>query len=307
MSLLNSFVDSFICVGFSSVNGVTVEPESKNNGSLFTSSLQPSVLAIVSGDCAMYPQSRGSEFIDPSYPPINRSSSQSSAISGVSSGRSTPLSTFNSSLKTQNQHIIPAQFNNLPFFCFPDGVQATFQRENEKIHHLVFTQAEGKRSYALALTFQQAFTLKTDKPDDDGTYQIDDVKVSAINIRRSSVSKIPVAVDKQKIDSQPSPPPTPTPTSTKTRSRKMPSSFHYSDTNSTNKSRSPSSNDSNSTNRSRSISSNDINPTSKSRSTSSNNTNSTSKPRSTGSNDTSKQAPSYATPTFSSYQKKFVV
>jgi hypothetical protein len=243
MSLLNAFVDSCICVGFSSERGITLDSESKNNGSsFFTSSLQSSVLAIVTADRAMYPQSRGSECIDPSYPPINQLSSQLSTTSSISSGRSTPVSTFNTSIRSQKQHIIPGQYINIPLFCFPDGVRATHQRENKKIHHLVFTQEEEKRSYGIALTFQQEFTLKTDKLDDDGTYQIDNVKISTINTRRLSISKIPVAIEKQKIVSQPSPPSTPIPTA-KARSRKIPSSFHYADTNSTSKPRPSTSND----------------------------------------------------------------
>jgi hypothetical protein len=243
MPLLNAFVDSFVCVGFSSERGLTLDSDSSNDGFLFTSCLQPSVLAIVSSDRAMYPRSSGSEYIDPLYPPINRTNSHSLTTSSDSSGRSTPLSSVNGGIKTQKQHSIPAAFNNLPLFCFPDGVRATYQRTNETIHHIVFTQEEGKRSYALALTFQQPFTLKTNKPDDDGTYQIDDFKLPPVLARRSSVSKIPVAIDKHKIV-PPTPPPATTPTPpVKMRSRKMPSSFQYGDTSSTNKSRSSSSTD----------------------------------------------------------------
>ncbi len=78
MPLLNAFVDSFVCVGFSSECGLTLDPESKNNESFLTSYLQSSILAIVTDDRAIYPLSGGSEFIDSSYPPISRLSSHSS-------------------------------------------------------------------------------------------------------------------------------------------------------------------------------------------------------------------------------------
>ncbi|CAF0784526.1 unnamed protein product [Rotaria sp. Silwood1] len=236
MPLLNSFVDSIACVGFTSERGLKLDPEFKDNGSFFTSNLQSSVLAIITADRAMYPQSRGSEFIDPSYPPIGYPRSRSFSARSTSSDRSSPVSSLATGIRTQKQHMVPARFNNLPLFCFPDGVRATHQRENEKIHQIVFTQEEGKRIYALALTFQQSFSLKTNKPDDDGIYQVDDVKLSTSNPRRPSVSKIPVAIDRQKLaspSSSPTSPSSPSTSATKTRSKKMPSSFHYSDPNST--------------------------------------------------------------------------
>ena len=238
MPLLNAFVDSFVCVGFSSERGIALDPESKDNGSLFTSFLQPSLLAIVTADRAIYPQSRGNDFIDPSYPPMGRSNSRSITASSGNSGTSTPLSSGGFGLRTPKQHLIPAVFNNLPLFCFADGVQATYQRENERIHHIVFTQEDGKRSYAIVLTFHQSFTLKTNKPDDDGIYQIDDVKLSTLNARRTSVSKIPIPIDRQKIVT-----PTPSTTPVKTHSKKIPSSFHFSGTLSSSKARSTSSDD----------------------------------------------------------------
>jgi hypothetical protein len=240
MPLLNAFVDSFICVGFSSECGLTIDPESKNNESIFTSDLQSSILAIVTGDRAIYPLSRGIEFIDSSYPPINRLSSRSSLGQSISSGRSTPSSALTSSIRTQKQHTIPAAYKDLPFFCFPDGVRATHQREKEKIHHFVLTQDE-KRTYALVLTFQQQFSLKTNKPNDDGVYQIIDVKSSTINAGGLHRSKIPVPIDKQPKIVLPSPPPTPAPV--KMRGRRMPSAYRNADTNSANKTRSPSAHD----------------------------------------------------------------
>jgi hypothetical protein len=220
MPLLNAFVDSFVCVGFSSECGLTLDPESKNNESFLTSYLQSSILAIVTGDRATYPLSRRSEFIDSSYPPISRLSSHSSEGLSTISDPSTPISLLGSSIKTKKQHMTLAAYKDLPFFCFPDGVRATHHPEKEKVHHFVLTQ-DGKRSYALALTFQQQFTLKTNQPDEDGIYQINDVKSSTPNTRTSSVSKIPLPIDKQKIDSPPS---TSSPTN-KERSNKMPSSY----------------------------------------------------------------------------------
>jgi hypothetical protein len=141
-----------------------------------------------------------------------------------------------SGIKIQKQHITLAAYKDLPFFCFPDGVRATYHPEKEKVHHFVLTQ-DGKRSYALALTFQQQFTLKTNQPDEDGIYQINDVKSSTPNTRTSSVSKIPLPINKPKIDSPPS---TSSPT-VKGRSNKMPSSYPTPDTNSGKQARPPSS------------------------------------------------------------------
>jgi hypothetical protein len=241
MPLLNSFVDSFICAGFSSELGLTLDPESKDDGSIFTSYLQASILAIITSDRATYPTSRDNESIDPSYPSVRRLSS--SSVQSFSSGRSTPSSFLNSGTRTPKQPMIPIAYKDLPLYCFPDGIRATYEREKEKIHHFVLTQG-GKRQYALVLTFQQSFTLKTNKPDDDGVYHIKDVKSSTQHTRPAIISKIPVAIDKQKPIS-PSTTPTPSPTATpvKARSKKMPSSFHNADANKLNKTRSGSSQD----------------------------------------------------------------
>lgn len=234
MALLNSFVDSIVCVGFSSERGLKLDSEAKDNESIFSSPLQPSLLSIVTATYAMYPLSRDVELIDPDYPPIDRTNSYSSTTSSTGSDRSTSASLIATGTRSPKQSIPPA-YNNLPLFCFPDGVRATYQKENERIHHIVFTQEEGKRIYALALTFQQSFTLKTDKPDEDGVYQIEDYRSPASTLRRSSVSKIPIAIDRQLSA-------TSTQSSTvKIRSKKMPSSFQYAtDTSSNTRSRSSS-------------------------------------------------------------------
>ena len=233
MSLLNAFVDSFVCVGFSSERGLTLDPESKSDASIFTSNLQPTVLAIITNDRATYPPSRGDESFDSSYPPLNRLTSRNSLVLSSSSGSSTPSSFIATGLKSPKQQILLTGYKDLPHYCFPDGVQATYQREKEKIHRFVLTQ-DGKRSYALALTFQQAFTLKTNKPDDDGVYHIDDYKLPTQNSKRSSSSKIPVLIEKQKTTASS------TPVAEK-RSRKMPSAFPKVDTSSANRARSTSS------------------------------------------------------------------
>jgi hypothetical protein len=266
MPLRNAFVESIVCVGFSSERGLKPSSDIKSDASLFSSFLQPSLLAVVTADRAIYPQSRSNDFIDPNYPPMSRSNSQSFTRSISACERSLPVPlSANTSMRGQKQYHISNAFHNLPMFCFPDGVKATYQYEPEKIHHIVFTQEEGKRSYALVLTFQQSFILKSSKLDDDGMFRIDDVKCASTITRRSSVSRIPVAVDRQK---------TIVPTSTassnnkstadKTRPRKIPSSFHYGDTSKT------------------------------------------SKTRSTTPSDTSQQRYHYAAPTISSFMKKFV-
>jgi len=240
MPLLNAFVDSFVCVGFSSEVGLTLDPESKNNESIFTSNLQSSVLAIITSDCATYPSARSEEAIDSSYPPLNRMSSRNSLVLSTSSDRSTPSSFLATGPRTPKQHILLAGYEDLPHYCFPDGVQITYQPAKEKIHHFVLTQ-DGKRSYALALTFQQAFTLKTNQPDVEGIYQISDIKSSTQISRRSGASKIPVAIDKKKLVS-PSTTASSSPEKEK-RSRKMPSAYPKADEDSANRTRSTSSHD----------------------------------------------------------------
>lgn len=232
MPLINAFVESVVCVGFSSERGLTLDPESKNNASVFSSFLQPSLLSIVTGDNALYPLSAGSESVDPSYPPISRADLNSYVASGSGSGRSTPSLVTNASAKGQKPHAISSALSNLPMFCFPEGVKPTYRREPDKIHHIVLTQEEGKRSYALVLTYQQGFVLRTNKPDDDGVYQIDDCKLATVTVRRPSVSKIPIAIDRQK--SNPGPATVaPAATGVKLRSRKMPTSFQYTETTAT--------------------------------------------------------------------------
>ena len=235
MPLLNAFVDSLVCVGFSSERGLTTDPESQPGGSIFSALLQSSVLAILTADRAIYPKARSSESIDASYPPMHRLDSHST---GSGSGRSSPITAGSSGVRSPKQYIMPAVFSNLSLFCFPDGVKATYQRENERIHHIVLTQEEGKRSYALALTFQQAFILKSNKPDDDGVYRIDDVKLAVTNPKRANESRIPVAIDRYK----PSTPSTPA-SSAKVRSRKIPSAFQYTDPVPANRARSTSTGD----------------------------------------------------------------
>ena len=216
MSLLNAFIDSVVGVGFSSESGLTLTPESGNNDSVLTSNLQPSILAVITADRAAYPPSRGDESLDSSYPPLNRLSSRNSLVLSTSSGRSTPPSVI-TPLRVQKQHILLAGYKDLPHYCFPDGVRATSQREKEKIHHFILTQ-DGKRSYALALTFQQSFTLESDKPDDEGVYQINDFQLTAQKNERSTVSKIPVPIDRKNFASSST-------STNEKRSRKMPSAF----------------------------------------------------------------------------------
>ena len=150
MPLLNSFINAIVCVGFNSERGLTIDRQSDNNNSPFLSLLQPYVLAILTSDQAVYPQSKKGDIFDLSYPPISNSN---------------PVSPKN--------RLKPNVFDTLPIFCSPDGVKMSYKQEESRIHHIVFTQEEGTRSYAVVLTFQQKFTLKSDKPDDDGSYQIE--------------------------------------------------------------------------------------------------------------------------------------
>ena len=200
MPLLNAFIESIVTVGFHADRGLTPEPESKEKRTIFGSYFQPSLLAFVTGDRAIYPQAANNQFVDPSYPPSNQSYPSSMTGSTISSDSSVPSSPAISILRsTHRQFIIPGALNNLPMFCFPDSVRVTYQREPVKIHHIVLTQEEGKRSYALVLTLQQIFELKSEKPDDDGIFQIEDIKTYGLNTRRPSVSRIPIATDRAKL------------------------------------------------------------------------------------------------------------
>lgn len=236
MSLLNAFIDSVVCVGFSSESGLRLTSESRNNESVLTSNLQSSILTVITADRAAYPQLRGDESLDSSYPPLNRLSSRNSFVSSTNSSGSTHPS-LTTPTRVQKQHILLGGYKDLPHYCFPDGVQATFQREKEKIHHFVLTQ-DGKRSYAIALTFQQSFILESEKADDEGIYQISDYQLAAQKNERSTASRIPVLINRQTPASTSSSSSTSSQAGEK-RSRKMPSAFPGA--NATNRARSTSS------------------------------------------------------------------
>lgn len=231
MSLLNAFVDSVACVGFSSESGLRVTSQSRSSESVLTANLQSAILAVITADRASYPQLRGDESLDSSYPPLNRLSSRNSFVSSTNSSGSTPLSLTNTT-RMPKQHILLGGYNDLPHYCFPDGVRATFQREKEKVHHFVLTQ-DGKRSYAIALTFQQPFILESEQADEEGIYQISDYQLVAQKNERSTASKIPVLINKSTaaapVSNQ----------ANEKRSRKMPSAFPGA--NATNRTRSTSS------------------------------------------------------------------
>ena len=189
MPLLNSFVDAIVCAGFNSECGLTLDPQADANSSPLLAFLQPYVLAVLTADQAIYPQSK--EIIDPSYSSTCRSKSSLE-------------------LASQMKSKIPIVYNNLPLFCFPDGVKASYQQEDSRIHYSVFTQEEGKRIYAVVLTFQQKFILKSDKLDDD-TYQIESLTIN------TTQSNIPVDTSTY---------------SSKKSAKQIRSSFRYADTNS---------------------------------------------------------------------------
>ena len=243
MSLLNAFVDSVVCVGFSSESGLRLTSELRNNESVLTSNLQSSILAVITTDRAAYPQLRGDESLDSSYPPLNRLSSRNSLVSSTNSSGSIPLS-LTTPTRVQKQHILLGGYKDLPHYCFPDGVRATFQREKEKIHHFVLTQ-DGKRSYAIALTFQQPFILESEKADEEGIYQISDYQLAAQKNERSTASKIPVPINRQIPASSSS---TSSQASEK-RSRKMPSAFPGANANNRTRSTSSQNRDTSSTRR----------------------------------------------------------
>lgn len=177
MPLLNGFIDSIVCVGFNSERGLIIDRQSEQNVIPILSYLQPYVLAILTADQAIYPESEGKYTIDPSYPFKNHSKYSSEYVSNT---------------KSQKKPNIPNTFDNLPLFCSPDGVKIS-QNEESPIHHIVFTQEEGKRSYAVVLAFPQKFILKSDTPDDDGIYQIESVTTNAAQPTRSHSRKMPSA------------------------------------------------------------------------------------------------------------------
>lgn len=158
MPLLNAFIDSITCVGFQAELGLTTERQVEDNAIPILSYLQPYVLGILTADYAIYPEARGQFAVDPYYPFITPIKS--------------PPTTHSKILKKQSVTNI---INNLPIFCSPDGVKLSHLPIESRIHHIVFTQEDGKRSYAVVITFQEKFLLKNDKPDDDGSYQIESV------------------------------------------------------------------------------------------------------------------------------------
>lgn len=157
MPLLNAFIDSIVCVGFNSQRGLIPDRQSEENVPPLLSYHQPYVLAILTGDQAAYPEVDGKFTIDSSYPFQTHSKYSSGYV---------PNNKF------QKKQAVTNTFVNLPIFCSPDGVKISLYEERP-IHHIVFTQEEGKRSYAVVLTIPQKFILKSDKPDDDGNYQIE--------------------------------------------------------------------------------------------------------------------------------------
>jgi hypothetical protein len=175
MPLLNAFIDSVVCVGFNSERGLIIDRESAEENVIpLLSYLKPYVLGVLTADQAVYPESGGKYTIDPSYPFIQHSRSSSGPVG------------------SQKKQVIPNTFSNLPLFCSPDGVKISLIEESP-IHHIVFTQEEGKRSYAVVLEFPQKFILKSDKPDKDGTYQMEPATKNATQLLKSQSKKIPSA------------------------------------------------------------------------------------------------------------------
>ncbi|CAF3630537.1 unnamed protein product [Adineta steineri] len=175
MSLLNAFIDSIVCVGFNSERGFTIKKQfDDNNDSPFQSSIKPYVLSMLTADQALYPQSKDNEVIDQYYPSIFYSKSSSVL----------PLNT-----KVPKKHIIPISYSNLPLFCLPEDVKISHQSEESRIHYIVFTQEDGKRSYAVVLTFPEKFILKSIEPDEDGRYEIEPYVVKQVT--KKSKNRIP--------------------------------------------------------------------------------------------------------------------
>ncbi|CAF1415484.1 unnamed protein product, partial [Didymodactylos carnosus] len=139
-----------------------------NDLSIFDRDLKSSVLAVITSDTAHYPKSNNT--YDSTYPPYPRTNSNSTNKSNVSSGRSTPLKLSSSGSKYSHRDVIePEVIENVPLFCFPDGMKAKHQCERDKVHSFVLTAAEGKRSYALALIFYRSCSVKMNV---DGTGEI---------------------------------------------------------------------------------------------------------------------------------------
>lgn len=177
MPLLNAFIDSIVCVGFNSQRGLIPDRQSDENVIPLLSYLQPYVLAILTADQAVYPEAEGKYTIDPSYPfPSHSKYSNGYAVN----------------TKSQKKPVVPNTFSNLPLFCSPDGVKIS-RNEESPIHHIVFTQEEGKRSYAVVLTIPEKFILKSEKPDDDGIYQIETATMNATHSAKSQSRKMPSA------------------------------------------------------------------------------------------------------------------
>jgi hypothetical protein len=178
MPLLNAFIDSIVCVGFNSERGLIIDRQSGENSFPLLSFLQPYVLACLTADQAIYPEGNEKYILDPFYPFISHTKSSSGSASNT---------------KPQKKPTIPDAIKNIPLFCSPDGVKITHIPENSRIHHIVFTQEEGKRSYAVVLTFQQKFIVKSDKPDANGTYPIDYVIINTTQSSKTKSKRIPTS------------------------------------------------------------------------------------------------------------------
>jgi 5-methylcytosine-specific restriction endonuclease McrA len=171
MPLLNAFIDSIVCVGFNSERGIITDRETSDDNVIpLLSYLKPYVLGILTADQAVYPESNGTYTIDSSYPFIQHSRSSSG---------------YAANPQFQKKQVIPNKFDTLPLFCSPDGVKISLIEES-RIHHIVFTQEEGKRSYAVVLAFSQKFILKNYDSNKDGPYQIESM---ARNATKPSQSK----------------------------------------------------------------------------------------------------------------------
>lgn len=160
MPLLNGFVDSIACVGFQSEFGLATERQVEDNANSILSYLQPYVLAILTADYGIYPETKGKFTVDPSYPFITPIRS--------------PPTTNSKILKKQS---VNNMINNLSIFCSLDGVKLSPLPIETRIHHVVFTQEDGKHSYAVVLTLKEKFLLKNETPDADGNYQIESVPI----------------------------------------------------------------------------------------------------------------------------------
>ncbi|XP_023932557.1 DENN domain-containing protein 3-like isoform X1 [Lingula anatina] len=184
--LHNSLIDLLVMVGLDQETGLKPNvTDSSANDPLFLSNYEPQVLASISAQCAMFPQSFPNQ--DEAYPPtdavdnrtvltpiseqedahfracdrrkrIAKSLPRRVTLGTIAGGRKMlrMLSTSGGELPISAEVI-----QSLTAFCFPDGMKVYRHSMPTHIHFLVLTDITGERSYAACATYTRSFMCKS--------------------------------------------------------------------------------------------------------------------------------------------------